>query len=130
MPARVKKKPSDRIAFLSMRERQSAAAAIIAKKFGWFAESQPKLWSQRTFLLIVAKAYEYLVLCEKISPRELVELTRTLVEYNKVDAGKNRNPPHKPNGGSVVDELEEIVRRIYGANLQCGDSGGPTNRPS
>ena len=86
MTTRARKKTPDPKEALAMRERQSAAALVIAEHFGPFIESHPELWAYRTFLLIVGKVYEHLVLCDEISPKEFVDLTKTLVESCKIDA--------------------------------------------
>jgi hypothetical protein len=119
---------------MAMREGQSVASMVIAERFGPFAESQPELWTKRTFLLIVGKVYEHLVLRKKISPKEFLDLTRTLAENCKVDA-KLQETSSTPKSGrsgygpgqdlgekNAVDKLEQIVRQLYGTNLQSGEA--------
>ena len=126
---------------MAIRERQSVAAMVIAERFGPFAESHPEMWTQRTFLLIVGKVYEHLVLCKKISPKEFIDLTRTLVENCKVDAKRQEgastqksergghSASQSPGLGGVVDGLEQLVRQIYGTNLQSGETIAPPSAP-
>lgn len=124
MATRTKKEIPDPTQLLAMRERQSWAASMINFHFGAFKDSKPELWTHRTFMLIVAKVYEHLVLCEAISPKEFLELARTLGESNKsTPTGKDLHGAKESgsadsNLGGVVAGLEEMVRQIYGTNLQ------------
>ncbi len=133
MTTRVKKKLPDPKETLAMRERQSVAASVITERLGPFVESHPELWAHRTFLLIVGKVYEHLVLCKGISPKEFVDLTKTLAESCKIDA-KNESGDKKSvqnlGLGGVVDGLEEMVRQIYGTNLQGTGTNSPPSEPA
>ena len=67
-------------------------------------------------------------------PKDLIDLTKTLAENCKVDAKRHEGPATKKNEpfhdrgaqsqalGGVVDGLEEIVRQLYGTNLQSGET--------
>jgi len=129
MPTRVKAKnevPDPAQAF-AMHERQSWAASVINAHFGQYKDSHPDLWVHRTFMLIVTRVYERLVLCEDISAKEFVDLTKTLVEgyKNKLDEREEEKDESDASSklGGVVAGLEEMVRQIYGTNLQTADPG-------
>ncbi len=134
LPVRIKKELPDPRRALAIRERQSVAATVIAERFGPFAESHPERWAHRVFLLIVGKVYEHLVLRKKISPKEFIELTKTLVESCKMDGKQNEASPKQkhdrredeaangPALSGVVEGLEQIVRQLYGTNLQSGET--------
>ena len=134
MTTPVKKKVPDPAQRVAMRERQSWAASMINHHFGAFKDSSPELWTNRTFLLIVAKVYEHLVLCKKISPKDFLELTKTLGESCKSTprrthgtGAKGRNSTPESNFGGVVAGLQEMVRQIYGANLQTAEAESSPN---
>jgi hypothetical protein len=98
-----------------VRSDQYFAAKVIDELFGPFTKDHPELWAKRTYLMIVAKVYEHLVLHEEIAPKEMVELTKAFTESCKVDLGESQDDLSK--GGNVLDSLRGIVRQVYGANL-------------
>jgi|CXWL01.1.fsa_nt_gi hypothetical protein len=125
MTTRVKKESPDPKKALAMRERQSAMSRVLTRQLGPITKTHPELWAHRTFLLIVGKVYEHLVLCEAISPKELLDLTKTLVESCKIDAKGQETTAHHSEPGGVVDGLERMVRQVYGTNLQSGETTVP-----
>lgn len=98
-----------------VRNDQFFAARVIHELFGPFTKDHPELWAKRTYLMIVAKVYEYLVLHQDVTPKEIVELTKAFAESCKVDVGEGQDDPAK--AGNVVDCLRGIVRQVYGVNL-------------
>jgi hypothetical protein len=134
MATRIKKEVPDPQEVLALHERQSWAASMINLHFGEFKDSKPELWTHRTFMLIVAKLYEHLVLCEKISAKEFVALTKTLAQSGKSRpvgrGGEETESTTDSNLGGVVAGLEDMVRQIYGTNLQSADpSALPSSTP-
>ena len=142
MTARKTIMTSDPKAAPAVRRRQSTVASAIAQHLRPITEIHPELWMHHTFLLIVRKVYEYVVLCEDISPKDFLDLTRTLVEGCKVDAKYQQSvtPEREPGEGRMMQEsgvgcvengLEQLVRQIYGANLHDEQPGAPpTPAPS
>ncbi len=134
MESRVKKEVPDPRRLFAVREKQSWAASMINRHFGPFKKSHPELWVQRTFMLIVLKLYERLVLGDAISCKEFAELTKTLVDGSKNEltegAGKQAASDRNSNLDGVVTGLENMVRQIYGTNLQTAEPGAlPSSMP-
>jgi hypothetical protein len=120
----------DSQADFEFRENQCTFARRLAEVFGPFLQIHPELWTHRTFLLIVAKIYNHLVGIEKIVPKEMMELTKALVEQCKVLAKVSRpqgddespvNGARSPDGNQLAETLDKLVREIYGANVQASD---------
>lgn len=120
------------IAAFHVHETQFFAGALISRIFGPFADSQPELWTRRTFLLLVAKVYERLVIDkQQLTSKDFHEIAKTLVEITRADVNpRKRNAPR--NAGTRIDEgstealaeeLARIVREIYGVNADTTGSG-------
>lgn len=110
----------------AMKESQSLAGRVIAGMLGPFTKSNPQLWSQRKFLLLLTKIYEQLVIDRKeLTPKDFLEWARTLREAAK--SGQSKGSRQKIWVGNsdcsnddtpvLAGKLESIVREIYGANL-------------
>ena len=132
MSKRTTKPLPDAQATFRVRETQSFAASVISMIFGPFAESQPRLWTSRTFLLLVVKVYERLVIDnEQFTPKDFQEIARTLVEITKADVLQGRrgtlgavgNKLDAESAEALADNLKQIVRGIYGTNLHAASHG-------
>ena len=120
-------------------QRQASVAVILDQTFGQLAKCDPDLWERRTYLMLVGLVYERLATSENELPtEELVTLAKVLAENRRAQArardGKptgDASEPSKPPTGALPDRFGEIVRQVYGANLQSpGASDGSDNHRS
>jgi len=118
------------------RHRQESVAAILESAFGPLGKSNPDLWERRAYLLIVGMLYEKLATNEQeIETEELVSLSKTLADHRRVEH-RVREGPATPDetddagesgesgadlSGPLPEKINEMVRRVYGANLDAPD---------
>lgn len=112
------------------RERQAEISDVLQKIFGNIADLEPRLWSHRAFLMLMGLTYERLSANEnELSTDELVKLTKALGDACRVQPQiKTKNTTAEP-GRKEIDPLPkkfaEIVRRVYGTNLNAADQAQP-----
>lgn len=111
-----KPKPASR---RKVRKDQLFAIGVIEKIFGGLAEADPGLWVERTFLTMVVKVYEYLVMHQDITPREMIDLAKAFTENCKLDRASRGGGLTTLQGRKLLDGLEEAIQRLYGVNLPC-----------
>ena len=108
------------------RKRQAVTAAALDQLFGTWGTCQPKLWGQRTFLLLVGIVHERLSsAAEEIPTEELIALAKVLADNRRAlgDARRRRAagevPPslRTPSDGSARS-FAEVVREIYGSKAE------------
>lgn len=106
--------------------RQASVAAILDQTLGHFAKSDPGLWERRAYLMLVGLVYERLATNEEeISTDDLVTLAKVLAENRRAEARAQGNhrlseTPEslKFSTGKLPDHLADVVRQVYGTNLQ------------
>ncbi len=111
------------------RRRQASVAAILDQTLGHFAKSNPELWDRRAYLMLVGLVYERLATNEdEISTDDLVTLSKVLAENRRAQARAKDNHHPSEGGqplesptGDIPDNLADIVRQVYGTNLQISD---------
>ena len=109
------------------RRRQASVAAILDQTLGYFAKSDPSLWERRAYLMLVGLVYERLATNEgEISTDDLVLLAKVLAENLRAEARAQDNhrlseTPEslKSSTGKLPDHLADVVRQVYGTNLQA-----------
>ena len=109
--------------------RQASVAAILDQTLGHFAKSGPCLWERRAYLMLVGLVYERLATNKKeISTDDLVLLAKVLAENRRAEARAQDNhrlseTPEslQSSTGKLPDHLADVVRQVYGTNLQVSD---------
>ena len=108
------------------RRRQASVAALLDQTFGQWAECNPDLWERRAYLMLVGLVYERLATNEKELPtEELVTLAKILAENRRADSrvrdnhrAQKTDGASSPGTGELPDRFGDIVRQVYGTNLQ------------
>lgn len=111
------------------RCRQASVAAILDQTFGQFARCSPELWERRAYLMLVGLVYERLATNEdEISTDELVTLAKVLAENRRAEARLRDNHRPKeptestpPPTGELPERFADMVRQVYGTNLQTAE---------
>lgn len=106
--------------------RQASVAAILDQTLGHFAKSDPRLWERRAYLMLIGLVYERLATNEEeISTDDLVTLAKVLAENRRAEARAQGNhrlseTPEslQSSTGKLPDHLADVVRQVYGTNLQ------------
>ncbi len=109
--------------------RQASVGAILDQTFGRLAKCSPDLWERRAYLMLVGLVYERLATNEdEISTEELVILAKVLAENRRVEARlkdthvpPEATGPATPRTRALPDNLADVVRQVYGTNLQLGE---------
>ncbi len=108
------------------RLRQATISKILKRLYGPLAKCNPKFWEQRTYLLLIGLLYTRLVGKEKrISTNELERLAKMLAEQRRANASSAAKSPESvpsstvwPAGGEPQSSLADVVREVYGVQLQ------------
>ena len=112
------------------RRRQASVAAILDETFGQLARCSPDLWERRAYLMLVGLVYERLATNEvEISTDELIALAKILAENRRAEArvshaqrAETAEETSDPCTGELPDRFGDVVRQIYGTNLQTPDA--------
>lgn len=112
------------------RRRQASVAAILDETFGQLARCSPDLWERRAYLMLVGLVYERLATNEvEISTDELIALAKVLAENRRAEArvsqtqrAQTAEETSDPCTGELPDRFTDVVRQIYGTNLQTHDA--------
>lgn len=112
------------------RRRQASVAAILDETFGQLARCSPDLWERRAYLMLVGLVYERLATNEvEISTDELIALAKALAENRRAEArvsqaqrAETAEETSDPGTGELPDRFTDVVRQIYGTNLQTPDA--------
>jgi hypothetical protein len=105
---------------------EDCIAAILDRLLGKLADTDPLQWGRRTYLQLVGMIYMRMESgANKISTAELVSLSRALAENRRVN-NQEAETAHEVASSAHDDRrdaelparLAEVVRRVYGANLQ------------
>jgi hypothetical protein len=114
--------PTEPVALFTYRERQSSTASVLVDVLGPLTDAAPQLWSQRTFLLLVMKIYERLMMDEgQLTSKEMQEIARSLEGLAR--AASRRSPGRSPHAEpelsaeSIVGRMGAAVRDVYGTQF-------------
>jgi len=105
------------------RIRQNCCASLLESIFGPFGQTQPELWDQRTYLLLVAMVYEYLSTHKGVPTKDLVLLAKTLSTARPIAARKGLAV--KDHGITISadrfkalpEHVRNVIQQIYGVNV-------------
>lgn len=108
------------------RARQTSVASILDATFGKLAQCSPDLWGYRAYLMLIGLVYDRLASNEEdISTAELVALAKVIAENRRLEVrlretageAKTDPPPTRPDQ-PLPECLQDVVRQVYGTNLQ------------
>lgn len=112
------------------RQRQASVAAILDQTFGRLAQCSPDLWERRAYLMLVGLVYDRLATNEEeISTDELIALAKVLAENRRAEArmseahrAQTADETSESRPGELPDRFGDVVRQVYGTNLQIPDT--------